>query len=390
MNARQKIQQARTALVLDQPFFGALALRLTVVEDPGCPTAWTDGRSLGYSPAFIDGLTHDELLGVVAHEVMHCANGHPWRRDGREQRRFNVAADYAINYVLEDVGFTLPKDRLRDVKFDGKSAEWIYARLPQSAAGGGGDGTGDGAGAGDSPVDGSGQAGHDKRPGAGGCDVRDAPAAGDTDGSTESDWQQAVQQAAMAAKARGTLPGSLERFAKVAAAPRVDWRSVLRRFVQQVAREDYSWSRPNVRHLARGLYLPSLRSEAVGPIAVAVDTSGSIDQITLDMFFAEINAVAGEVRPSRVHVIYCDAAVKRLDTFERDDVIEPHPIGGGGTAFGPALDVAEALEEPPVCLIYLTDLQGSHRAEPPAMPILWAATQPGAVPYGEVVSMEAA
>ena len=36
-----RISKQRTALVLDQPFFGALALRLKVVEDPSCKTFWT-------------------------------------------------------------------------------------------------------------------------------------------------------------------------------------------------------------------------------------------------------------------------------------------------------------------------------------------------------------
>lgn len=392
-NARQRLQAARTDLVLDQPFFGALALRLAVVEDPTCPTAWTDGTSLGYNPTFVESLSQQELIGVVAHEVLHCANGHPWRRDGREPFRFNVAADYAINYVLEDAGFTLPKCRLRDARFDGKSAEWIYNRLPaeqqQKKRGRGGKDGGKDGGKGGGKGDGSGDPSADGVPSGGGCDVRDAPASGATDGPTESDWQQAVQQAAVAAKARGNLPASLERFAKSVAQPRVDWRSVLRRFLQQSARADYAWARPNPRYLARGLYLPSLRSETMGPVAVAVDTSGSIDQVTLDQFFAEINAVAAELRPSSVTVIYCDARVGRIDRFESDDQIVPHPVGGGGTAFAPALDAAERLDETPVCLIYLTDLDGSHRALAPEMPILWATTRDGGtVPYGEVVSLE--
>lgn len=381
MTARQKVQSARTSLVLDQPFFGALALKLQIVEDPTRPTAWTDGARMGYNPAFVDSLTHDELLGVICHEVMHCACGHPWRRDGREPRKANVAMDYAINYVVESSGFRLPKGRLREAQWDGKSFEWIYARLPDQPQQGGGKKGKGGSGAAD---------GSEPGPSEGGCDVQDAQPDGQdaADGASEADWQQAVQQAAVAAKARGTLPAVLDRFAAAVAQPRVDWKSVLRRFVQQAAKADYSWSRPNVRHMARGLYLPSLRSEAMGPIAVAVDTSGSIDAVLLAQFCAEVNAVASEARPSSVTVIYCDAAVNRIERFERDDVITMTPCGGGGTAFAPALNAAEAMEEPPVCLVYLTDLCGSHRAQPPEMPILWATTCPGAVPYGEVVSLE--
>lgn len=364
MTPKQQVLAARTALVLEQPFFGALVLRLDVVEDPACPTAWTDGTAIGYNPAFIAKLSNDEVVAVMAHEVLHCASGHPWRRAGRTSKKFNYAADYAINYVLAEAGFKLPAGCLRDGKYDGKSAEWIYARLP------------------DLPDDdGSG------RPGTGGEDVRD-PGPATADGNTEADWQQAVQQAAAVATARGSLPASLSRFAKTAAAPKVDWRSVLHRFVQQTASDDYTWRQPNRRYLAGGLYLPSLRSERVGPIAIAIDTSGSVDDVVLAQFSAEVQSVVDDVRPSRVHVIYCDAKVQRIDTFEADDPITLKPKGGGGTAFGPVMDAVDAMDESPVCLVYLTDLDGSHRKTPPSMPVLWAATQVRDVPYGEVVSIE--
>jgi predicted metal-dependent peptidase len=138
------------------------------------------------------------------------------------------------------------------------------------------------------------------------------------------------------------------------------------------------------------MYLPAMRSEAMGPIAVAIDTSGSIDQVTLNQFAAELQSIVDETKPARVHVIYCDAKVQRIDTFEQDDVIEMHPKGGGGTAFAPAIDAAEQFDEPPVALVYLTDLMGSFRTEPPSMPVLWTVTGSGfsAPPYGEVVPME--
>ena len=408
--ARQKTIQARVSLVLDQPFFGALALRLKIVEDPGCGTAWTDGVSLGYDPEFVNRLTADEVEAVVAHEVLHCANGHVWRRDGREHQRFNVACDLAINPVLKEAGFRLPEGVLLDPQVAGKSAEWIYARLPETPKQGGGGKSGKGAaGAGQAQAQGKGKGqavappsdaqggangvtGPDAgtTPGAGACDVRDAPTGGtETDGCSEADWQQAVQQAAAAAKGRGHLPASLARLAQQAVQPKVDWRSVLHRFVQQAAREDYSWSRPNVRYLPGGLYLPALRSETVGPIAVAVDTSGSIDAVLLAQFAADLRSVVGDVRPVRVHVIWCDAKVHRVDTFERDDAIELKPVGGGGTSHVPVMNLVDAMDEPPVALICLTDLATAHRPEPPLMPVLWATTNPGAaVPYGEVVAVE--
>lgn len=396
LKARKRIMQARATLILDQPFFGLLALRLRLVEDYSCPTAWTDGTSLGYHPAFIDTLTDEQLLAVIAHEVLHCSNGHPWRRDARDPMWFNVAADYAINYVLAEAKFKLPDGCLRDAQYDGKSAEWIYPRLQRTQPPQSGQGKGTAGGSG-TPQPGEGM------PGAGGMDVRDAPASGHADGDeddanggdgsgavppmTESDWTQATQEAAQSAKMRGKLPASLDRIITATLQPRVDWKSVLRRFMQSAAKADYVWTRPNPRYTARGLYLPSLHSEQMGVIAVVIDTSGSVDAVTLNLFGGEINAIAAEMRPERVYVIYCDAQVHKIDIFERDEPISLKAIGGGGTDFRPALDAAEQLEDEPVCLVYLTDRYGTDRPNPPAFPVLWASIGDQTAPYGEVLSL---
>lgn len=401
--AKQKMIAARTRLVLEQPFFGALALRLKLYEDPGCGTAWVDGVTLGYDPKFIEALTPDQVTALVAHEVLHCACGHPWRRDNREPLRWNVACDLAINPVLVGAGFTLPPGGLLDPKFAGKSAEWIFDRVPPTRVitlrlARQGSPKGQGKGQGPQGAGGPGtEPGEPQGPGKQLLgEVRDAPhskggaeAPSASDAPTEADWQAAVQQAAQAAQARGNLPANLARFAGETVEPRVDWRSVLRRFIQQCAKTDFSWTRPSRRYLARGLYLPDLHSEEMGAIAVAVDTSGSIDNVMLQQFAAEMRAIADEARPCRIEVLYCDAAVAARETFERDEPLELHPAGGGGTDFRPVFNAIEQQEEQPVCVIYLTDLFGSFPETPPELPTLWATTTRGKdVPFGELVVIQ--
>jgi len=409
----KKIMAARMALVLDQPFFGVLALRLRIQPDPSCKTAWVDGRTMGYNPSFVEGLSHPQLVGLVAHEVMHCAAGHPWRRDARDQKKWNVAADHAINPILIDSGFKLPEGALLADENRGKSAEWIYDRLPQpqepeQGEPEQGDGEQGSSESSDQPDDdtqddadenaeddegdetqGAGQDDDDDaepdQPG----EVRDAPPDTTEDGTTESDWKAAVQQAANAAAAQGKLPGALKRFADDAAETKVDWRSALLRFVQETKASDYTWKQPNRRYAARGLYLPSLHSEEMGPMVIAIDTSGSLDAVMLSQFNAEVSAIVDQMNPTRVHVMYCDSEVRRTDTFERDDEIEFDAVGGGGTKFGPVFDAIDELDEVPACVVYLTDLEpwgeNGWPAQEPEVPTLWAATKRHEVPFGEVL-----
>ena len=137
--ARKRIAAARSDMILDEPFFGALALRLKLVEDPNAlepmsnsPSMWTDGTHLGFHPDFVMNLPTDELVGVIKHEVVHCSNGHPWRRDGRDPYRWNEACDRAINPELRDMGTKLPDGSIYELEpsHKGKSAEWIFDRLP--------------------------------------------------------------------------------------------------------------------------------------------------------------------------------------------------------------------------------------------------------------------
>lgn len=372
-----KVIAARTALVLEQPFFGALALKLEVVEDPSCETAWVDGRTLGFNPAFVESLQHKEVVGLVAHEVMHCAMGHPWRRDGRDSKKWNAACDFAINSVLGESGFSIPEGALRDPTFDGKAAEWIYDRMPSGDDGQDGQQGGQG---------GQGDQNQPDQPSDQPGEVRDAPPDSAADATTEADWQQAVQQAAKVAKGRGELPGALDEFAKEAKRSRVDWKSVLRRFVQQAARADYSWTRPNPRFVAHGLYMPSLRSEEMGEIIVAVDTSASIDTVLLEQFAGEIVGIVEDLKPERLRVIYCDRHVHKVDEFERGDPIEIRAVGRGGTDLRPPFHTVDALGVAPACFIYLTDLDGTFPDHEPAYPVLWATdNKTRTAPFGEVV-----
>jgi len=406
--AATRVAAARTALVLDYPFFGVLALRLRVVEDVTASTAWTDGTHLGYSPAFVNSLSPAELAGIIAHEVMHCAGGHPWRLAAglgfTDRKRANVAADYAINSILRDAGLTLPAGALIDPQWDGRSAEWIYARLPAA--------------------DDSDQGDQGDMPGAGGEDLRAPAAAGDDDGdssaqgdssdsggTTPSDgqpgstatasgpqddasdpsapespesWSQAV---ANAARMAGKGSGAAARTIAVAAAS-VDWRSALRRFIQESSRADYSWAHRSPRF--PDLYMPAFRSTAMGAIAVCVDTSGSVDSVTLNRFGAELQAIVDEMQPSALHIIYADAEVNRVETLLPGDAVDLRPYGGGGTDFGPALEELERLDPAPVCAVYLTDLEGPMPDDPPAVPLLWGVTgrryrQPS---YGEVLEID--
>jgi len=131
MRQIERVRRARSQLVMGRhPFYGCLALNLKLETSDGTRvgTMATDGKRIIVNEDWVSSLSDDELRGVIVHEVMHIAYGHPFRRGRRDPREWNVAGDFAINRDLLSQGFTLPGSRLYDPQFDGLSAEQIYAR----------------------------------------------------------------------------------------------------------------------------------------------------------------------------------------------------------------------------------------------------------------------
>jgi predicted metal-dependent peptidase len=347
--AGQKVTKARANLVMSQPFFGSLALRLKVIEDTACETAWVDGSIIGYNPTWIETLTVSEVTGVMAHEVMHLAMLHHTRRSARNSKKWNIAADYVINLIIDRAGFILPKDRLLNPAYDKMSTEHVYSILPDEDLGNGDPG---------------------------GCgEVRDSPnSTSDSQRKAEeADWKVAVATALLAAKQTGTLPADLARLIDEIFIPVLPWKDLLRRFMTEKTNDDFSWRHGNRRFLSSGLYLPSRESEASGEIVVIIDTSGSIGEKELNEFGSEINGIHKEVRPSKLHVIYCDSIVNHVDCFSPDDEIELSARGGGGTNFAPPFTYMDEHGIEPKCAVYLTDGYGPFpKEENISFPVMWA------------------
>lgn len=369
--AIKRLMQARTYLLLTQPFFGALALRLLFREDRTQETMWTNGREVGYSPDFVNSLTKAELCGVLCHEVLHCSNGHPWRRGQRDPRRWNEACDYAIDPLITGLpGIELPDigDGTRghiDAKRAGKSAEQIYTDVPPMPKG-----KCKGKCRGDFG------------------EVRDG-AQGSQGAEEMGDWKIATAQAARVAKACGSLPGQFEGLIQGLFKPQVDWRSALWKFVQQAVKSDYSYKMPNRRFIPFGLYLPALLSQETGPIVWATDTSGSVSDHLLKRFYSERQEVVRACNPSQVVDIQADTRVTSYVVFEQGEAlpVEIHVKGRGGTDFRPVFDrvAKEGLE--PVCLVYLTDLDGPFPGDPPDYPVLFVTQSEGKAPWGETIKI---
>lgn len=365
--AKMKIRlaKAKTALILEHPFIGTVALGMPFLLSREVPTAATNGKRVLFNPDFCNELTDEELKFLVAHECLHPMLEHNYRRQERQHRRWNNAADYVINKLLIDDSIgRMPKRGLHDPNIytaGGGTSDGIYNILPEQDESDGGE------------------------PGLDNCeDAEGSPA---EQAQEQAEWKVKVAQAAQAAKMMGKLSANMERLVDEVLRPKVDWRDVLQRFLVKARTDQRSFSRFNRRFIAQGMYLPSVSGEQMGEIVFAVDCSGSIDQHTIAQFAAEINNVKDDLMPARIHVMYFDSEVSHVESYEQHDDLDIKPHGGGGTDFAPVF--AEIIEHglTPVAIVFLTDLCCSSFGDQPDAPVLWVSTDESTAPFGEVVVM---
>jgi len=379
---KTRLSKAKTNLILDHPFFGALAMNmpfeLVPADNKQIPTAATNGKKVWFNEGFIAPLSDLELTFLVAHEVCHPMFDHNARLGSRNPKKWNMAADYVINQILTDekIGQFIEGGCLNKALYDaGRGiSEAIYELIPDQKGGTDGNGGGKFGNGGD-----SGGSAYD--------DIQDDSQSAAEREQLSEEWKVKVSQAAQAARMQGKLSANLERLVGEVVNHKVDWRTVLRSFLTKAKDETRSWARPNRRFLAQGLYLPSKDGEAMGELVVAVDCSGSIGTVELNQFAAEITAIKQDMNPAMIHVVYFDSKVCHYDAFSRDDDLFIKAHGGGGTAFSPVFEFLDEKGIDPVATVFLTDLYCSDFGDPTAYPVLWVSYGADTAPWGEVVMM---
>ncbi len=384
--------KSRLVLVSDARtvFFSNLALHMDEKPSWQIPTAATDGKNILYNPEWISSLPPAEVQGVLAHEVMHCVLEHFARLGNRDMRKANIAMDLAINPMLIEAGFSLPSsvclpDREPFDKLNlpaEASFEEYYSLLPDED---GNDGGEDGGEDGDEGrlVEG------DDPGGCGGVRPAADESGRQADQATQrklaEDWKRRATQAHQVAKMRGDLPAGIDRLIEGIERPQVPWTEVLTQFVNTTAKNDYDWRKPNRRFASQGMYFPSLQSQELGDLVLAVDTSGSIGTAELRQFAGELQGIL-DAFDVRLTILYHDTEVSHVQQWETSDgPLKLEARGGGGTSHHCVFDWIERNATEVTAMISLTDLYTSLPDEAPTYPVVWVCTSNEVAPWGQTL-----
>lgn len=348
---------------------GLMTVGKTSISDD-IPTACTNGRDEQYGREFVKLLDDKEFAFVVLHETLHKAYRHltTWKKLHDENHHIaNLACDYVINLKLKDMDkdelyIAMPRRNGKpigaiDERFRGMNTKQVFDILkeekPEGGYGGGDDGLDD----------------HDWE---GAENISDEEAK-----KLAKEIDQAIRQGIIAERKLIGMGSGGDRDLQDLLESKVDWRETLREFVQSTcnAKDASSWRRVNRRFLSNDIYMPSLIGERVGHLVVGIDTSGSVGNKELAEFLSEVQAIAKDVHPDKVDLIYWDGCVAGHEEYsysEVDNIINStKPKGGGGTDPTCVMEYLKNNAIKPQAIIMLTDGYIGEWGDAWEAPVLW-------------------
>ena len=379
-----KIKKARLSLLFHNPFFGSLIMQLPLQEEnTWCTTAAVDGRYIYWNRKFFENLSLDEVIFVLAHEVMHCVYDHFGRRGHRDPGYWNMAGDFVINAMLinekigamptkpvadkDESGNTSQRVGLYDKRYEGWNSEAVYDDLQKRQV------------KKQMTMDVHIQLGKDSQDGAGKQANSGIPIDIDEEAlkGIREEVKNKILQAAQAAA--GKLPASIARLVDHLVEAKINWRDYIRETIQSQLTADYTWHKPNRRHAFSDVIFPSLIKEETIDVEVSIDQSGSISTDMARDFLSEIHGITQQYSQFTIAVSTFDTKLYNRQVFTSDTVdelLDYEPKGGGGTRIPVVFDYLKKHNIEPKLLIIFTDLEDNSHGDPNYCNTLWLINNP--------------
>lgn len=368
MHSKEELDKALSVAKIDMmkmrntTFVSTVMCSLDTYYDGEIPTAATNGKNIRINPKFFMSLPPAQRVFLLAHETMHVVYGHMIRRGNREPEKFNIAADYVINYELVQQGMEFIPIGLYDEQYKGMSTEEVYDLLPDNLPNNGMDGDLD------EPTDEAGMA--------------------DIQSEVENIVCRATQLADMR-NAGGSVPDAVRRMLIQMSQPKVNWRVVTRRFFTTLDKEDWTWARRNRRYQEH--YLPSIRKkESMDRLTFALDTSCSVTDNQFDQFISEIASVMKTLKPKVIDLLQFDHRLQSAEEVKSlNKLLQVKFLGRGGT--DPVVAIDHFMTTRSKALIMITDGEFStHNLPKPKQPVVWVIfNNPRfTAPYGKVIHVD--
>jgi predicted metal-dependent peptidase len=393
-----KLQQAITSLIFSEPFYGHLISKMRITKTDKIPTAGvfiTDKINLTYNEEWIENLDLIDVVKVLKHECGHILQEHITRAkqigvvSQELHKRFNIATDATINLhdlvpTVEKIGGVTVKSlnemlqkmideanakdgakRSFTAMQEGQMAEYYYNKINQFA-----------------------EENSDILPEGGGMGetMDDHSTWEQSEGNEEMQKEvarQAVNESVKSAGGIGNVPGEVAAIVNEMNKNQVNWKQQLRQFYVNTLKSSRIPTRKR-RNRRYGILQPGVKKKPELHLGLCVDTSGSVSDEELSMFWTELQAIGA--CGVKITIIEADCVVQNVYDFEVGKL--PNFKGRGGTAYSPAIEKAVELKVDGI--IYCGDFDTADTPENPKKPFLWVGVRKSPPPadFGKVIYLE--
>ena len=335
-------------LLIQQPFYGLFMLNLRkeiVDNNHSVKTAAVGPNGVNFTlyvnKTFWEGLTDNEQIAVLTHEVMHICFFHltdEFKADN--PYNMNIAEDVSINQLITGLpGGCVTLQSLSKIlgkKLEPNRGSWYYYREIEDFAKKHPDKCMLGVGVGDfKQID-----DHTMWP----SDISEAERK-----LYENQVKSKLKETeAFINKQAGHIPGELkEILEKIKNNPPVfNWRNYLRRVVGDSISSDLQLTR-----MRQSKRLPDARGTRLKRkpnICVVIDTSGSINMNNFSDFMSEINHIYKT--GVEITIVECDTKITKICKFDKRSKFEF--VGRGGTDMTDAISYYKEHKEFSSCVIF--------------------------------------
>lgn len=364
MKVEDELSRCIIQLLLKEPFYAHFlggVVRNITDEVPTAAVGVKNGRmNLFINEQFFlkELKTTSSRVAVVKHEALHVLLKHCFRLNNKnyDSQLFNIAADIVVNQFIGN--WDLPKNAITLNSFPGigleanMTVEWYYEKLSKNGVNP------------EKYLQPSAIGDHSKW-------------GSQMDSSVETELESMVIQAKnrTSSKDFGNVPDFIQRLVTEITDKRntqIHWKRALQIFSasSRKTRIYHSMKRVSKRYGTR----PGIKIIRHQKLVVAIDTSGSIQDEHLNLFFSEIHGIWKQ--GAEIQIIECDTEVKRVYPYTGKKT--KHVQGGGGTNFDPVFQhlVNTRSEQFDGC-IYLTDGYAPKPTIKPPCKVFWVITSDG-------------
>ena len=348
MKEKSRLERAKAKLMLTHPFFGALSTTLDIEKSDDIESIYTKDNKLLFNNEYINTLNDDELSFILANASLHQNSIYKKRGVKKIDWLWDLAVDYTINSILVANDLPLPPKLNYDSYYDDMYAEEIYEDLKSKIK-----------------------------------DLKEQEEDQDYKAQNENLLDDLIDQ--IIQKHKDSLPRGIERLVEFKSPPKLDWKALLFRYINNSLVSDFRFNPPNKKFLYQNIALPRVYGESL-EIAVAIDTSSSIDEELLDLFLSEFSAIMQSFDSCEILFIECDEKIRSVRKLYASDDLSTTLKGGGGTDFRPVFDYLQKDLIDLKTLIYFTDGEGIYPDFMPQIETLWIMPRYKEPPFGEVIT----